>query len=581
MSAAGWLQFVLFGLLIAVSTPLLGRYMYRVYFTDRAPGDRVFLPVEKVIYRVLGVDPEGEQRWRGYAMSLLAFSLVSLLFTYAVLRLQAHLPFNPDHLSAVGPGLSFNTAVSFLTNTNWQAYAGESTMSHLSQMLALVLHQYVSAAVGMAVAVAFTRAIIRRRQVTIGNFWVDLIRSTTRILLPICFVFAFVFMSQGVIQNFHASRTVATVAGQGVDAKGNIITTQTVPGGPVASMEPIEMLGDNGGGFFNANTSHPYQGPNQLVGLLAMWLVVMIPFAFPFTFGKAVGSMRQGWVVFASMAVLFVLATVFVYPLEGNGNNKFTPAGVSQTASATNPGGNMEGKEVRFGVGGSTLNAMGVTATSAGAQGSAHESFTPLGGSLPLVNMMLGEVSPGGDGSGLYGKLILVLTAVFIAGLMVGRTPEYLGKKIQAQEMKLVVVYLLAVPLVTLAFAGAAIVIHSAQNSLLSSGPHGLTEMVYAYSSSANNNGSAFAGLSANTQWYNTTLGLTMLVGRFITIIPVLAIGGSVVRKQVVPVTAGTFRTDTPLFLGLLLSVTVIIVGLIYFPVVALGPIVEHLTGHF
>ena len=581
MSAAGWLQFILFGVLIAISTPLLGIYMYRVFFTKKAPGDRFFLPVERFIFRVIGVDPEGEQRWRGYAMSLLAFSLMSLLLTYALLRLQGHLPFNPDHLAGVKPGLSFNTAVSFLTNTNWQAYAGESTMSHLSQMLALVLHQFVSAAVGMAVAVAFTRAIIRRRQRTLGNFWVDMIRSTTRILLPISFVFAFVFMSQGVIQNFHPSRAVTTVAAQGVDGQGNVITTQTIPGGPVASMEPIEDLGDNGGGFFNANTAHPFQGPNALVGLLAMWLVVMIPFAFPFTFGKAVGSMRQGLVVFASMAILFVLAVVFVYPLEGNGNNKLNVAGVSQTATATSPGGNLEGKEVRFGVGGSTLNAMGVTATSAGAQGSAHESYTPLGGSLPLVNMMLGEVSPGGDGSGLYGKLILVLTAVFLAGLMVGRTPEYLGKKIQSQEVKLVVIYLLAVPAVTLAFAGAAIVLQSAQSSLLSSGPHGLTEMIYSYSSSANNNGSAFAGISANTQWFNSTLGLAMLVGRFITIIPVLAIGGSIVRKQAVPATAGTFRTDTPLFLGLLLAVTVVIVGLIYFPVLALGPIVEHLAGHF
>jgi potassium-transporting ATPase potassium-binding subunit len=581
MSAAGWLQFVVLGVLVAISTPILGTYMYRVYFTDKAPGDRVFLPVENFIYRVCGVDPEQEQRWRTYTMALLAFSLVSLLFTYALLRLQGHLPFNPDHLSAVGPGLSFSTAISFLTNTNWQSYAGESTMSHLSQMLALVLHQYLSAAVGMAVAVAFTRAIIRRRRTTIGNFWVDMVRSTTRILLPISFVFAFVFMSQGVIQNFHASRTYTTVAAQGVDGKGNPIVTQTVPGGPVASMEPIEDLGDNGGGFFNANTADPYQGPNMLIGLLVIWLAIMLPFAFPFTFGKAVGSMRQGWVVFASMAVLFILATVVVYPLEGSGNNKITLAGVSQTATATNPGGNLEGKDLRFGVAGSTMNAMGVTATSAGATGSAHESYTPLGGSVPLFNMMLGEVSPGGDGSGLYGKLILVLTAVFIAGLMVGRTPEYLGKKIQSQEMKLVVVYLLAVPLVTLAFAAAAIVFQSAQNSLLSSGPHGLTEMIYAYSSSANNNGSAFAGLSANTQWFNTTLGLTMLVGRYFTIIPVMAIGGSIVRKQVVPATAGTFRTDTPLFLGLLLAVTVVLVGLIYFPVVALGPIVEHLAGHF
>ena len=581
MSAAGWLQWLAFGVLIAISTPLLAMYMYRVYFTDKAPGDRFFKPIENFIYRICGVDPEGEQRWRSYAMALLAFSLVSVLFTYALLRLQAHLPFNPDHLSAVGPGLSFNTAVSFLTNTNWQSYAGESTMSHLSQMLALVLHQYVSAAVGMAVAVAFTRALIRRRQRTLGNFWVDMIRSTTRILLPISFVFAIVIMSQGAIQNFHASRTVTTVAAQGVDGKGNVIGTQTVPGGPVASMTPIEDLGDNGGGFYNGNTAHPYEGPNMLTNLLLMWLVVMIPFAFPFTFGKAVGSMKQGGVVFASMAILFILATFVVYPLEARGNNKITLAGVSQSATATNPGGNLVGKDLRFGVAGSTINAMSVTATSAGATGSAHESYTPLGGSIPLFNMMLGEVSPGGDGAGLYGKLILVLTAVFIAGLMVGRTPEYLGKKIQAQEMKLVVVYLLAIPVVTLGFSALAIVLQSAQHQLLSSGPHGLTEMVYAYTSSANNNGSAFAGLSANTQWFNTTLGLAMLVGRFFTIIPVLAIGGSVVRKQTVPATAGTFRTDTPLFLGLLVALTVVIVGLIYFPVVALGPIVEHLAGHF
>src|SRR5580692_5268909 len=304
MSAAGWLQFVLLGVLILISTPILGRYMYRVYFTDKAPGDRFFLPVENLIYRICGVDPDSEQRWRSYALAMLAFSLVSVLFTYALLRLQGHLPFNPDHQVAVSPALSFNTAVSFLTNTNWQSYAGESTMSHLSQMLALVLHQYLSAAVGMAVAVAFTRAIIRRRQRTLGNFWVDMVRSTTRILLPLSFVFAFVFMSQGVIQNFHASRTYTTVAAQGIDGKGNVISTQTVPGGPVASMEPIEDLGDNGGGFFNSNTSHPYERPNALIALLAMWLAVMIPFAFPFTFGKAVGSRKQGLVIFASMVIL-------------------------------------------------------------------------------------------------------------------------------------------------------------------------------------------------------------------------------------------------------------------------------------
>jgi K+-transporting ATPase ATPase A chain len=581
MSGASWLQFAFFGVLISISTPLLGIYMYRVYFTKSAPGDRFFLPIERAMYRLCGIDPEGEQRWSQYALSLLAFSFVSVVFSYLLLRLQAHLPLNPDHLSAVKPGLSFNTAVSFLTNTNWQAYAGESTMSHLSQMLALVLHQFLSAAVGMAVVVAFTRALIRRRQRSMGSFWVDTVRSTTRILLPISFVFAFVFMSQGVIQNFHASRTVPTLAAQGVDSKGNVVKTQTIPGGPVASMDPIEVLGDNGGGYFNANTSAPYEGPNPISNVLLMWLVVMIPFAFPYTFGKAVKNMGQGWVVFASMAILFVLAIVVVAPLEGRGNVKLRPGGVSQAATASQVGGNLEGKDLRFGVGGSTLGAVSVTATSAGAQNSAHESYTPLGGSVPLVNMLLGEVSPGGDGSGLYGKLILVLISVFIAGLMVGRTPEYLGKKIQAQEMKLVVIYTLAVPLVVLAFSAVAILLHGALNQLSSSGPHGLTEMVYSYASSANNNGSSFAGISANTQWFNTTTGITMLVGRFFTIIPVLAIGGSLVRKQVVPATAGTFRTDTPLFAVLLVAVTVILVGLIYFPVVALGPVVEHLAGHF
>jgi K+-transporting ATPase ATPase A chain len=327
MSGAAWAQFVVFALLIAISTPLLGTYMYRVFFTKKAPGDRFFLPVERAIYRVCGIDPDGEQRWNRYALSLLLFSFVSLVFSYLLLRFQAHLPLNPDHLIAVPPGLSFNTAVSFLTNTNWQTYAGESTMSQLSQMLALVLHQFLSAAVGMAVAVAFVRALIRRRQRSLGSFWVDTVRSTTRILLPISFLFAIVFMSQGVIQNFQASKTVTTVASQGVDSKGNVIRTQAIPGGPVASMDPIEVLGDNGGGYFNANTTHPYEGPNPITIVLLMWLVVMIPFAFAYTFGKAVSNMGQGWVVFASMAILFALSIVIVAPLEGHGNNKFKVAG--------------------------------------------------------------------------------------------------------------------------------------------------------------------------------------------------------------------------------------------------------------
>jgi K+-transporting ATPase ATPase A chain len=581
MSGAGWMQYVMFGVLIAISTPLLGNYMYRVYKGGKAPGDRVFLPVERAIYRLCGVDPEGEQRWSTYAVSLLGFSLASVLLTYVVLRLQLHLPFNPDHMKAVAPGLSFNTSISFLTNTNWQSYGGESTMSHLSQMFALVTQQFFSAAVGMTVAVALIRALTRHRSTTLGSFWVDLTRSVVRILLPISFVFAFVVMSQGVIQNFHATRSVPTVATQSVDAKGVATNVQNVPGGPVASMQPIEVLGDNGGGFFNVNGAHPFENPNGITNLLLYWLVVMIPFAFPWTFGRMVKSMPQGVVVFASMAILFIVSIVAVYPLEAHGNNKFRQAGVIQTATVSRPGGNLEGKDVRQGVGGTTLGAVAITATSAGMNNSAHESYTPLGGSVPLINILLGEVSPGGAGSGLFGKLILVLLSVFIAGLMVGRTPEYLGKKIQAQEMKLVVLYLLMVPFAILAFSGVAIVLGSALKSISASGPHGLTETVYTYASAANNNGSSFGGISANTPWFNTTLGLVMLIGRFALMVPVLAIGGSLARKQHVPATAGTFRTDTPVFAGLLVAVTVILVGLIYFPILALGPIVEHLAGHF
>ncbi len=579
MSGSAWLQFAFFGVLITISTPLLGKYMYRVYATERAPGDRFFLPIERFIYRVGGINPETEQRWTSYALSLLWFSLAGILLTYVVFRFQAHLPFNPDHLKAVAPGQSFNESISFVTNTDWQAYAGELTLSHFSQMFGVVIPQFTSAAVGMAVAVAFTRGLIRRRQRTLGNFWVDLVRTITRILLPISFVFAFVYMSQGVIQNFSAERTVPSVVAQATQSHAKV-QQQTIPGGPVASQVPIEALGDNGGGYFNANQGHPYQGPNPITNVIEYWLVAMIPFAFPLTFGKMVGSMGQGYVILASMVILFVVPLVIVASLEGGGNTKL-PAQVSQAATATQPGGNLEGKDLRLGVGGSTMSGNSVTATSAGATNSAHESYTPLAGGTVLTNILLGEVSPGGDGSGLFGKLILVLVAVFLAGLMVGRTPEYLGKKIAAHDAKLVVIYVLIVPIAILVFSSIAIVLDTAQKALSSSGPHGLTEMVYTYTQAANNNGSAFAGIAANTQWFNSTLGLVMLVGRYFLIIPVLAIGGSLVRKQHVPATVGTLRTNTPLFAGLLVGITVILVGLIYFPILALGPIVEQLAGHF
>ena len=581
MSGANWVELVFLLALLVISTPLLGNYMVKVYGNKKAPGDRFFLPIERAIYRVCGIDPESEQRWTTYVLSMLAFTVVGIVFTYVILRVQGHLPFNPDHRKDVTPALSFNTAISFGTNTNWQNYAGESTMSHLSQMLGLVWHQFISAAVGMALAAAFIRALVRRGQTTLGNFWVDTIRSSLRILLPISFVFAFIFMSQGTIENFHAIKSANTVAVQSVDAKGATTASQSIPGGPVASMLPIEGLGDNGGGFFNANGAHPFQMPNPIVAVLYLWLLLMIPFAFPWTFGKMVGSMRQGFVVLTAMTVLFSIGLLTVVGFEGKGNPKLVPAGVSQAATATHPGGNLEGKDTRLGSTLSAMEANSITATSTGTTNSAHESFTPVGGTVPLFQILLGEVDPGGTGTGLYGMLIMVFISVFIAGLMVGRTPEYLGKKIQGPEVKLTALYILVLPFSVLALAGTSVVIHAGLRSLLSSGTHGLTEITYAFASGAHNNGSAFAGLSGNTAWYNTTLGLNMLVGRFALIIPALAIAGSLARKHPVPASAGTLRTDTPLFTGMLVLVTIIITGLTYFPVLALGPFAEHFTGKF
>jgi K+-transporting ATPase ATPase A chain len=572
VTLAGWLELGLLIAAIAISTPVLGGYMAKVYEPSlgRPRGDRVFSAIERPIYRLCRIDPDSEQRWNTYAVSLLAFSLVSVLILYAQLRLQGHLFLNPDSYKGVEPKLSFNTAVSFLTNTNWQAY-GDGIMSHLSQMAGLAFHNFVSAAAGAAVAVAFIRGLVRRRTGTLGNFWVDLVRTCVRILLPLAFVAAIVLMSQGVIDNFHASRTVATVAGQ----------TQTIPGGPVASQEAIKEGGQNGGGFFGANSAHPFENPNGITNFVEMWLILGIPFALTFTFGKMARDQKQGWVVFATMFVLWLVMLLIVTPLEARGNPKLTAAGANQQTTAVQAGGNMEGKETRFGPVTCGYFAASTTSTSDGAVNCQHDSLTPLGGGTALVNMMYGEISPGGTGSGLFGMLIFALLAVFIAGLMVGRTPEYLGKKIQGPEMKLVVLYLLLPAIFILAFAGAAMLVHTALNSRLNDGPHGLTEIVYAYTEAFNNNGSAFGGLTANTQWYDTTLGIVMLAGRILPMIVVLAIGGSLGRKKIVPATAGTFPTGTPLFGGLLIGVVVIVVGLTYFPVVALGPVVEHLVGHF
>jgi potassium-transporting ATPase potassium-binding subunit len=571
MSTSAWLQVAFLIALLAISTPILGSYLAKIYSDKKAPGDRVFLPIENAIYRACRVDPDREQRWNVYAYSLLAFSAVSVLILYAQLRLQGSLPLNPDHLGAVPPALSFNTASSFLTNTNWQNYSGESTMSYLTQMGGLAVHNFVSAAAGAAVAVAFIRGLVRRRANTLGNFWVDLTRTTTRVLLPIAFAGALVLISQGVVQNFHATRTVKTVDGQ----------SQSIPGGPIGSQESIKNAGQNGGGPYNANASHPFENSNPITNILIIWMILAIPFAFPWMFGKMAGSLRQGMVILAVMFAFWFAGAAIAMHFETSGSTKLNALGVNQAATATQPGGNFEGKETRFGSAGCGLFADSTTGTSTGSINCAHDSMTPIGGAVPLVNIMLGEVTPGGTGSGLYGMLIFALTSVFIAGLMVGRTPEYLGKKIQASEMKLVVIYLLAVPLVILAFAGISIVMKSALSSQGNTGPHGLTEMVYAFASSANNNGSAFGALSGNTQWFNTTLALCMLVGRFFLMIPALAIAGSLGRKQPVPASAGTFPTDTPLFGALLAGVVVIVVGLTYFPVIALGPIVEHLVGKF
>jgi potassium-transporting ATPase potassium-binding subunit len=568
MSGAAWLQFLVLIALVFAATPLLGGYMAKVYGGGAAPGDRIFNPVERLIYRATGVDPSREQRWTIYARSLLAFSAVSVLGLYVLQRVQGGLPVNPTDVPGVPAALAFNTAVSFTTNTNWQNYAGEITMSHLTQMMGLAVQNFVSAAVGIAVAVALIRGLVRRRSTTIGNFWVDLTRSTTRVLLPISIVGALVLVSQGVIQNLGGFVTAHTLDG----------AVQLIPGGPAASQEVIKELGTNGGGFLNANSGHPFGSPNGFTNLFQLFLILLIPFALTYTFGKLTRDRKQGWAVFAAMFILWAASAVIAQAFETNGNPELDALGANQDTSAELAGGgNYEGKEVRFGPATSGLFAATTTGTSTGAIIAAHDSFTPGGGAVPLVNMMLGEVSPGGVGAGLYGMLIFALLSVFIAGLMVGRTPEYLGKKIQAPEMKLITLYILAMPTIVLVLIGISVVMDTSKASILNSGPHGLTEVAYAFTSAGNNNGSAFGGLTGNTDWYNTTLGLAMLGGRFLLIVPALALAGSLARKQTVPPSAGTFPTGTPLFVGLLVGVVLIVVGLTFFPVLSLGPIVEQL----
>jgi K+-transporting ATPase ATPase A chain len=569
MSAASWLQFVALIVVLLVTAIPLGRYMARVYGDGPAPGDRVFLPLERVVYRLCRIDPATEQRWTTYAYSLLGFSIFSFLAVYAMQRLQGSLPVNPVGLPAVVPHLSFNTAVSFMTNTNWQSYGGESTMSHLTQMLGLTVQNFVSAAAGMATVAALIRGLSRRRASTIGNFWVDLTRSTIRILIPLAFVVALILVSQGVIQNLDGFTEVTTLEG----------VTQLIPGGPAASQVAIKQLGTNGGGFFNMNSAHPFENTGPFNNLVETWAILVIPFAFPFTFGRMVGDKRQGRAVFVIMGIVWLIMSLFAMGLESNGNPRLEALGADQATTSEQAGGNMEGKEIRYGPAASGLWAASTTGTSNGSVNSMHDSMTPLGGGVALTHMMFGEISPGGVGVGLSGLLIMAILSVFIAGLMVGRTPEYLGKRIEAGEMKMVALYILAMPAVLLGFTAASMFVDSVMEvTTWNPGAHGFTEILYAFTSASNNNGSAFAGITAATPWMDTTLGLAMLVGRFFLIIPILAIAGSMAPKQVMPATTGTFPTHTPLFVGLVIGVVLIVAGLTFFPALALGPIVEHLS---
>jgi potassium-transporting ATPase potassium-binding subunit len=567
MTLNGWLQILFFLVAIFAVTPLIGGYMARVFTRQRTWLDPVMRPLERLVYRTTGVNETHEMRWTEYAMALLLFSVVSLLVLYFMQRLQGVLPFNPQGFGAVAPDLAFNTAVSFTTNTNWQAYAGETTMSYFTQMAGLAYHNFVSAAVSLSVAIAFIRGIAQQEKDTIGNFWVDMVRGILWVLLPIAVVGALFLVSQGVVQNLKPYDTVQTVEG----------AKQTIAQGPAASQEVIKQFGTNGGGFFNANSAHPYENPTPLSNWLAMFGIFFISSGLTYTLGTMTKSPRHGWAVWAAMAVLFLAGVTVAYWAEARGNPMLTKAGADQTVTAMSPGGNMEGKEVRFGIANTALFATVTTDASCGAINGWLDSFTPLGGLVPLANMHLSEVVFGGVGAGMYGILVYVILSVFIAGLMVGRTPEYLGKKIQAFEVQMAMLTVLIFSLLILTFTGVSSVSPGfGTSSIFNPGPHGLSEMLYAYSSAAANNGSSFGGISVNTQWYNTTLGLTMLFGRFFMIIPPLAIAGSLSRKKRIPESLGTFPVTTPLFTTLLVGVIVIVGALTFFPVLSLGPIVEH-----
>jgi K+-transporting ATPase ATPase A chain len=564
MTVVGWLQIALvLGAVLVAAWPL-GLYMARLFSGERTALSPVFAPVERLLYNAAGVKPGAEQTWLAYALAMLAFNAAGFLLLYALMRLQGSLPLNPQGFAGIAPDLAFNAAVSFVTNTNWQSYGGETTMSHLVQMAGLTVQNFVSAATGIALAVAVTRAFARSSAKTIGNFWVDLTRATLYVLLPLSIVVAIAYAASGVPQTLLASIDATTLEG----------ARQAIAVGPVASQEAIKQLGTNGGGFFNVNAAHPFENPTIWSNILSIWSMLLIPTALTFTFGRMVSDKRQGYALLAAMWTLLIAGTAIVYASEMAGNPLLAAAGVDAH------GGNLEGKEVRFGQALSALYVVATTGLSCGAVNTMHESLTPLGGLVPLFMIQLGEILPGGVGSGLYGMLVMALLTVFVAGLMAGRTPEYLGKKVEAREMKLAVLALLILPFAILGFTAVSATLPAALASLANAGPPGLTEILYAYSSAAGNNGSAFAGLSANTPWFNTTLGLAMLLGRFAYIVPVMAIAGAISAKTKAPASAGTFPTHGALFVGLLTGVILILGGLQYFPALALGPIVEHFLMH-
>jgi K+-transporting ATPase ATPase A chain len=570
MTMNGWVQIALYSLIVIAITRPIGGYMTRVFSGERTFLSPALQPLERLVYLVCRVDEREDQHWTIYAIAMLVFSFAGFVVLYVLQRLQNVLPFNPRAFPAVGEHLAFNTSVSFVTNTNWQSYVPEATMSYFVQMAGLTVHNFVSAATGIALAVALVRGFARRSASGVGNFWVDLTRCTLYILLPVSIVGGLFFVWQGSPQNLADYTPTTTLEG----------AKQLIAQGPVASQEVIKMLGTNGGGFFNSNSSHPFENPNALTNLVQIILIFSLGAGLTNLFGRMVGDQRQGWAVFAVMFVLFLAGTTTLYWAEAAGNPAFTPFHIDQTASALQAGGNMEGKEVRFGIANSALFGTITTDASCGAVNSMHDSFMPLGGLVPLVNIQLGEIIFGGVGSGLYGMLLFVIVAMFVAGLMVGRTPEYLGKKLEAREVKMAMLAILILPLSILGFTALAAVLPAGLSSLNNAGPHGFSEMLYAYTSATGNNGSAFAGINANTMFYNPTLGAAMFIGRFLMIVPMMAVAGSLAAKKIVPTSAGTFPTHGGLFVGLVVGVILIIGGLTFFPALSLGPIVEHLAMH-